>query len=145
MGKVTRKRSNDVEQRHEAEIHMRLHMAVEQRPPQQLGRKIHIQCLITADHRHVLVQAGRRITRDVRDLERSAKSLSVTSRAQPSLCTRFGAMLNDDQNRGMSPTWVGSGSRNAGRLFAIVGLCGPGSAKACGHIHPALPWQVRIA
>jgi hypothetical protein len=51
-------------------------------------------------------------------------------RAQPPACTRFGAMLNDDQNCGMLPTSVAGGLRKGCSLFASAGFCGPGSENA---------------
>src|SRR5258708_34884702 len=58
-----------------------------------------------------------------------AKSAWVTSRAQPPFWIRFGALLNDPQNSGMSPTSVAGGFWNEGNWLASGGFCGPGSDR----------------
>src|SRR5467141_3536235 len=60
------------------------------------------------------------------------KSACVTWRAQPPFWIRFGALLNDAQNCGMSLTSVGGGDDAAGNWSAIAGLCGPGSVRLAG-------------
>src|SRR5579859_4886430 len=60
------------------------------------------------------------------------KAPVLTWRAQPPSWTRFGAMLNEDQNSGMPPTSVGGGLMKDGRLLASAGFCGPGSERAWG-------------
>src|SRR3982074_3544219 len=61
-----------------------------------------------------------------------AKSACVTWRAQPPFWMRFGALLNDAQNCGRSPTSVGGGEDAAGNRSASAGLCGPGSVTLAG-------------
>src|SRR5260370_41238084 len=60
------------------------------------------------------------------------KSACVTWRAQPPFWIRFGALLKDAQNCGMSPTSVAGGDDAAGNWSAIAGLCGPGSVRLAG-------------
>src|SRR6478672_8492467 len=62
------------------------------------------------------------------------KSACVTWRAQPPLWIRFGALLKDAQNCGMSPTSVAGGDDAAGNWSAIAGLCGPGSVRLAGFV-----------
>src|ERR1700690_1781892 len=45
---------------------------------------------------------------------------------------RRGALLNDAQNIGMSPTLVAGGEKAAGNCDAIAGFCGPGSVTLDG-------------
>src|SRR5450631_1213027 len=45
---------------------------------------------------------------------------------------RFGALLNDAQNIGMSLTSVGGGDRADGNWLPIAGFCGPGSVRLAG-------------
>src|SRR5258708_5088381 len=61
-----------------------------------------------------------------------AKSAWVTARAQPPFWIRFGALLNDPQNSGMSPTSVAGGFWNEGNWLASGGFCGPGSDRPAG-------------
>ena len=56
-----------------------------------------------------------------------AKSNCVTCRAQPPFWMRFGALLNDAQNIGMSLTSVGGGDCAEGNCPASGGFRGPGS------------------
>src|SRR6266550_2816980 len=60
------------------------------------------------------------------------KSACVTCRAQPPFWIRFGALLNDAQNCGRSPTSVAGGDDAAGNWSASTGLCGPGSVTLAG-------------
>src|SRR6266446_1806182 len=60
------------------------------------------------------------------------KSDCVTCRAQPPFWIRFGALLNDAQNCGMSFVLVAGGDDAAGNWSAIAGLCGPGSVRLAG-------------
>src|ERR1700738_3984630 len=60
------------------------------------------------------------------------KSACVTCRAQPPFWIRFGALLNDAQNCGMSFVSVAGGDDAAGNWSAIAGLCGPGSVRLAG-------------
>src|SRR6266851_6978527 len=60
------------------------------------------------------------------------KSYCVTCRAQPPFWIRFGALLNDAQNCGMSLTSVAGGDDAAGNRSASAALCGPGSVKLAG-------------
>src|SRR5437763_13926653 len=60
------------------------------------------------------------------------KSACVTCRAQPPFWIRFGALLNDAQNCGRSPTSVAGGDDAAGNRSASTGLCGPGSVTLAG-------------
>src|SRR5260370_13289573 len=60
------------------------------------------------------------------------KSACVTCRAQPPFWIRFGALLNDAQNCGMSFVLVAGGEDAAGNWSAIAGLCGPGSVRLAG-------------
>src|SRR6266446_1430096 len=62
------------------------------------------------------------------------KSACVTWRAQPPFWIRFGALLKDAQNCGMSPTSVAGGDDAAGNWSAIAGLCGPGSVRLAGFV-----------
>src|SRR5205085_6968691 len=59
-------------------------------------------------------------------------SACVTCRAQPPFWIRFGALLNDAQNCGRSPTSVAGGEDAAGNWSASTGLCGPGSVTLAG-------------
>jgi hypothetical protein len=61
-----------------------------------------------------------------------AKSACVTWRAQPPFWIRFGALLKEAQNIGMSPTSVGGGDWAEGNWLAIAGLLGPGSVRLAG-------------
>ena len=61
-----------------------------------------------------------------------AKSACVTWRAQPPFWMRRGALLNEAQNIGMSPTSVAGGENAWGNCEAIAGFCGPGSVKLEG-------------
>src|ERR1700756_2612461 len=61
-----------------------------------------------------------------------AKSACVTWRAQPPFWMRRGALLNDAQNCGRSPTSVGGGLCAAGNWLARAGLWGPGSVVLAG-------------
>src|SRR5262245_28174442 len=45
---------------------------------------------------------------------------------------RRGALLNDAQNIGMSPTLVAGGENASGSWDAMAGFCGPGSVKLDG-------------
>ena len=45
---------------------------------------------------------------------------------------RRGALLNDAQNIGRSPTFVADGEKAPGNRFVIAGLLGPGSVKLEG-------------
>src|SRR5216684_1430440 len=47
---------------------------------------------------------------------------------------RFGAMLNEFQTIGISPTSVAGGFRKDGRLFASAGFCGPGAVRLWGSV-----------
>src|SRR5712671_4056339 len=67
------------------------------------------------------------------------KSACVTWRAQPPFWMRFGALLNDAQNCGRSPTSVGGGEDAAGNRSASAGLCGPGSVTLAGFVAPTAP------
>src|SRR4029077_7283372 len=60
------------------------------------------------------------------------KSACVTWRAQPPFWIRFGALLKDAQNCGISPTSVAGGDDAAGNWSASTGLCGPGSVTLAG-------------
>src|SRR5260221_13316454 len=60
------------------------------------------------------------------------KSACVTGRAQPPFWIRFGALLKDAQNCGISPTSVAGGDDAAGNWSASTGLCGPGSVRLAG-------------
>src|SRR5258708_24834332 len=60
------------------------------------------------------------------------KSYCVTCRAQPPFWMRRGALLNDAQNIGRSPTFVGGGEKAPGNWFVITGLLGPGSVRLEG-------------
>src|SRR5207245_2259208 len=60
------------------------------------------------------------------------KSACVTCRAQPPFWIRFGALLNDAQNCGMTFVSVAGGDDAAGNWSAIAGLCGPGSVRLAG-------------
>jgi hypothetical protein len=60
------------------------------------------------------------------------KSAWVTWRAQPPSWMRLGALLNDAQNIGMSPTSVEGGEAAEGNCSASAGLCGPGSVRLPG-------------
>src|SRR6266446_8596784 len=62
------------------------------------------------------------------------KSSCVTCRAQPPFWIRFGALLNDAQNCGMSFVLVAGGEDAAGNWSAIAGLCGPGSVRLAGFV-----------
>src|SRR5437899_886000 len=55
------------------------------------------------------------------------KSACVTWRAQPPFWIRFGALLKDAQNCGMSPTSVGGGEDAAGNRSASAALGGTGA------------------
>src|SRR3977135_343644 len=60
------------------------------------------------------------------------KSPCVPWRAQRPFWMRFGALLNDAQNCGRSPTSVGGGEDAAGNRSARAGLCGPGAVTLAG-------------
>src|SRR6266404_2287403 len=62
------------------------------------------------------------------------KSACVTCRAQPPFWMRFGALLNDAQNCGMSFVSVAGGDEAAGNWSAIAGLCGPASVRLAGFV-----------
>src|ERR1700688_1920431 len=47
---------------------------------------------------------------------------------------RRGALLNDAQVSGMSPTSVGGGENAAGNWSLIAGFCGPGSVMLLGFL-----------
>src|SRR5438445_6955952 len=68
------------------------------------------------------------------------KSACVTCRAQPPFWMRFGALLNDAQNCGRSPTSVGGGEDAAGNRSASAGLCGPGSVTLAGVVALTAPF-----
>src|SRR5260370_26393981 len=68
------------------------------------------------------------------------KSYCVTCRAQPPFWIRFGALLNDAQNCGMSFVLVAGGEDAAGNWSAIAGLCGPGSVRLAGFCAFVAPW-----
>src|SRR6266478_1590921 len=61
-----------------------------------------------------------------------AKSAWVTCRAQPPFWMRLGALLNEPQNKGMSPTSVGGGLWNEGNWLSSAGFLGPGSDRPAG-------------
>src|SRR5260221_13282890 len=61
-----------------------------------------------------------------------AKSACVTCRAQPPFWIRLGALLNDPQNSGMSPTSVAGGLWNEGNWLSSAGFFGPGSDRPAG-------------
>jgi len=61
-----------------------------------------------------------------------AKSLTVTSRAQPPFWMRFAALLNEAQFIGRPPTSVAGGDWAEGNCFPIAGFCGPGSIRLPG-------------
>src|SRR5215216_3008654 len=61
-----------------------------------------------------------------------AKSACVTCRAQPPFWIRRGAVLNEAQNIGMSPTSVGGGEKALGNCDVKAGFCGPGSLALSG-------------
>src|SRR5258708_5945158 len=67
------------------------------------------------------------------------KSACVTCRAQPPFWIRFGALLKDAQNSGMSPTSVGGGEDAAGNRSASAALCGPGSVRLAGFVALTAP------
>src|SRR5438045_2845661 len=67
------------------------------------------------------------------------KSACVTCRAQPPFWIRFGALLNDAQNCGRSPTSVAGGDDAAGNWSASTGLCGPGSVTLAGFVALTAP------
>src|SRR5712664_383656 len=67
------------------------------------------------------------------------KSDCVTCRAQPPFWIRFGALLNDAQNCGMSPTSVAGGEDAAGNRSASAALCGPGSVTLAGFVALTAP------
>src|SRR5260221_14424473 len=60
------------------------------------------------------------------------KSTCAPCRAQPPFWMRRGALLNDAQNIGMSPTFVAGGEKAPGNWFVIAGLLGPGSLRLEG-------------
>src|SRR5271165_2734040 len=60
------------------------------------------------------------------------KSACVTCRAQPPSWMRRGALLNDAQNIGMSPTSVAGGEKAPGNCELIAGFCEPGSVTLDG-------------
>src|SRR5438105_3127373 len=60
------------------------------------------------------------------------KSAWVTWRAQPPFWVRFGALLNEAQTCGRSPTSVAGGENAAGNRSASAALCGPGSVRLAG-------------
>src|ERR671918_239998 len=68
------------------------------------------------------------------------KSACVTCRAQPPFWMRFGALLNDAQNSGMSPTSVGGGDWAEGNWLAIAGFFGPGTGRLAGLVGVIAPW-----
>src|SRR5882757_3904026 len=61
-----------------------------------------------------------------------AKSAWVTCRAQPPFWTRFGALLNEAQSIGISPTSVAGGNCAEGNCLPMASLCGPGSLRFPG-------------
>jgi hypothetical protein len=63
-----------------------------------------------------------------------AKSSCVTWRAQPPFWMRLGALLNDAQNCGKSPTSVGGGDCGEGNWLAKARLWGPGSVTPAGFL-----------
>src|SRR6267154_22331 len=67
------------------------------------------------------------------------KSYCVTCRAQPPFWIRFGALLKDAQNCGMSPTSVGGGEDAAGNRAASAALCGLGSVRLAGFVALTAP------
>src|SRR5207237_8260215 len=67
------------------------------------------------------------------------KSACVTWRAQPPFWMRFGALLNNAQNCGRSPTSVAGGDDAAGNSSASNALCGPGSVTLAGFVTPPAP------
>ena len=54
-----------IEQSHEAEIHVLLHMAMEEAEARLIGGEVDAHLLKAADHRHVLDHAGRRMPGDI--------------------------------------------------------------------------------
>src|SRR5260221_3819817 len=60
------------------------------------------------------------------------KSYCVTCRAQPPFWMRRGALLNDAQNIGRSPTFVAGGEKAPGNWVVIAGLFGAGSVRLQG-------------
>src|SRR5260221_7550779 len=73
------------------------------------------------------------------------KSYCVPCRAQPPFWMRRGALLNDAQNIGRSPTFVAGGEKAPGNWFVIAGLFGPGSVRLegfpCVLIAPSGGWS----
>ncbi len=80
---------------------------------------------------------NRMLTPDI--LSEIAKSACVTWRAQPPFWIRLGALLNDVQNCGRSPTSVGGGLCAAGNWRARSRFCGPGSAILAGFVALTAP------
>jgi len=72
---VPRPGSSAIEQRHETEVHMQLHMAMEQGQPWLIGDEVHFHGLVAAQHRDVLDNAAGWLARDAGDLEAVAMQM----------------------------------------------------------------------
>jgi hypothetical protein len=57
------------EERHEAEVHVQLLVAVEQRQPRIVGNKLKLEFLKSAEHDHIFHDAGRWLTADAHQFE----------------------------------------------------------------------------
>src|SRR5215471_18130282 len=62
-------RSAAIEQRHKSEVHVRLHVAVEETAPRLIGSEVDRHFLETAEHGHVFYDARRRHARNAGDLK----------------------------------------------------------------------------
>ena len=65
-----------VEQRHEAEVHVQLLMAVEEGATGIIGDKIDLSFLVAPEHHDILENAGSRFSREARHLEAVAMQMN---------------------------------------------------------------------